>query len=145
MQELSGILRRENLIARRVLTIYGVQVPFTLPTSMSEKCVIGIIDANDALHYRILDENSHDTHDSIWPLQSHKRWRFWIHSWQLDTSVLSSDRLNMEDHDRIMKLVKSVIPVPRYERRLDAWESAGRPRGKKYDKWLDKWDKENPE
>ena len=109
------------------------------------KCVVGIIDANDALHYKIVKDATIETHDMLWPTQCHKRWRFWIHSRKIDTSVYSLASLTIEDQDRIMELMKKILPVPRYERRTEAWDKAGRPRGKKYDKWLDKWDKENPE
>ena len=65
--------------------------------------IIGIIDSNDAVHsvfYDYDDRESASTHESIFPMQNHKKWRWGFDS-GIDKSIYSEHRFTVEDYDRI--------------------------------------------
>ncbi len=104
--------------------------------------VIGVIDSNDALHHhKVLDGESLPHHSDLWPHVHHKRWRFKVRDWDIDSSVLAENSLNEEDYARIDALMRKILVVPEWVRRGDAWEAAGRPHGRAGAKFDRDWEK----
>lgn len=77
------------------------------------KIVIGIIDAYDALHYRMFGAYDPDIpcHDDLFSHQTHKRWRFYSSDWNLMYDKFFS-RLNEEDVHRIYELMSKILDSP---------------------------------
>lgn len=112
------------------------------------KCwlVIGVIDAYGAIHYhKIMDgERNYPDHAGLWPHIHHKRWRFKVSDWECDKSPLAAVPMEEADYLAVLEKMRKVLPIPRWVAEGEAWEAAGRPRGKAYDRFLDKWEKANP-
>jgi len=65
--------------------------------------IIGIIDNYGAVHstFFSLDDDK-KTHEELWPTRRGKRWR-WTFSSCFDTSILSEDKLNIEDWGKVRR------------------------------------------
>ena len=104
--------------------------------------VIGVIDSYDALHFhKVLDGERAALHDDFWPHIHHKRWRFKVRDWELDTSIMTKGSLTEEDCERVEALMRKILVVPEWVRRGDAWVAAGRPHGKAAERFSDAWHK----
>lgn len=107
--------------------------------------VVGVVDHTGAIHYRKVtaDESHGDTHSKFWPNITHKRWRFLIREWDLKKSMMEQgpSALTLEDYDRILTLMRKILPPPLWVLEGDAWEAAGRPRDEAYDEFLKQWEK----
>lgn len=105
-----------------------------MPEEAKPWCVIGYIDAYDAIHYQpITHESKFQMHSYYWPNQTHKTWRFNLHEWQLDNSILSKDKLTKEEVGRIYELMRKKFQPPIWILEGEIWDKLGRPStGKKY-------------
>lgn len=100
--------------------------------------VIGYIDSYGAIHSKFIefkDKYTSPNHNYYWPTQHHKLWRFNSHGWDLSNSVLGKDRLTPEDADKVMEFLRTKLIPPEWVLHGEAWEAAGRPRGKAQDKF----------
>jgi len=63
--------------------------------------IIGIIDNYGAVHSKFFSiDDDQQTHEELWPTRRTKRWR-WTFSNCFNTSILSDEKLNIEDWDKI--------------------------------------------
>jgi hypothetical protein len=78
-------------------------------------CIIGYIDSYGAIHKKDIkmDGKSKFNHDDNFPMQTHKRWRFWIKKWELESSPSSID-INDEDKVLIMDYINNHYKVPKW-------------------------------
>jgi hypothetical protein len=107
---------------------------------------IGVVDSYGAvLSQPLYGFNNEPTHEELWPY-AQKRWRFVISDWSINKSILSKENLTDEDCEAVLSHMekKAAHLKPRWARQGDAWDAAGRPRGKKYEKWLADWEEKNP-
>jgi hypothetical protein len=103
--------------------------------------VIGIIDCYGAIHHQSIYLNDPKMHDSQWPFQTHKRWRFGLSDWNLETSPFS-EKLTETEAEDILALIRKHYTPPLWVIEGEEWDALGRPRsGKAYDKHRRKWDK----
>ena len=63
------------------------------------------------------------------------------YDWNLDKSLLSQLPLSKEDVESIINKMYKIVEVPEFIRRGDAWDKAGRPRGKAGDRFDKDWNK----
>lgn len=104
--------------------------------------VIGIIDCYGAVHHQPVYLNDPKMHDSLWPIQTHKRWRFSISEWSLENSPLSKENLTEAEAEDILALIIKHYMPPPWVIEGEEWEALGRPhRGKAYERHCRKWDK----
>lgn len=104
--------------------------------------VIGCIDSYGAIHHRPVYINKLEYHESLWPTNTHKRWRFNLCDWSLDRSILSKEIITPEEAEDIEALIRKHYKVPLWVQEGDEWEALGRPRsGKAYQIHCRKWDK----
>lgn len=81
-------------------------------------------------------------HDSLWPFQTHKRWRFSISDWRLENSPLSKENLTNSEAEDIIVLIRKHYTPPLWVIEGEEWEALGRPRsGKAYERHVKKWDR----
>src|SRR6476469_6248447 len=92
--------------------------------------VVGYIDAYGAIHYKKVKLGEDAYHDSLFPGQTHKRWRFIVRDWQLDQSVISGVKLDSDDGAAVHALMRKILKPPDWFLQGEAWDAAGRPRGK---------------
>ena len=105
-------------------------------------CIIGVIDGYGAIHHEPLYPGDHRTHEDIWPMTTHKRWRFNLSDWKLDQSVFSSESLGTAEKEMIYDCMRKHYTPPLWFLEGEEWEALGRPRsGKKYEEHTKKWDK----
>jgi hypothetical protein len=105
--------------------------------------VIGYIDAYGAIHHHGYNagQSTIPDHAGLWPMQTHKLWRFKVSDWQLENSILSKENLTkVEAMDVEAFLLKHYTP-PNWWLQGEEWIALGRPRsGKKYEAHCKKWD-----
>ena len=108
--------------------------------------VIGVIDAYGAVHAKGIKLGaSVQMHSSYWPEVHHKRWRFLVRDWDLQPGLgTKAADFTEEEIASIMRAVEKLAEKPYWVRKGEAWEAAGRPRGKAQDKFLKEWEKKNP-
>lgn len=77
--------------------------------------IIGIIDAYDAVDsvFVALDSNDSRFHDDLFPMKSHKRWR-WCFSECFSNSVLG-EPLTEEDEDKVMRHITKKYGIKFWE------------------------------
>jgi hypothetical protein len=105
-------------------------------------CIIGYIDAYGAIHYKAipLGKSGEWTHDTFWPTQTHKRWRFEIDEWMIDDSVLSKDNLTPVEMADVTALMRRKFKPPLWVIQGEEWEALGRPHsGKALERHEKRW------
>lgn len=92
--------------------------------------VIGLIDGLDRLYYERCVSEDGKTHESLWPTNTHKKWRFRPDNWELDQSIMSGVKLTDDDGIRVCELMRKILVPPNWFIEGELWDAAGRPRGK---------------
>ncbi len=73
-------------------------------------CIVGYIDAYGAIHHRAFSlqdyrDDVNMRHDHLFPMQTHKLWRFYTHKWRLEDSSLSLTYLTREEREDVIEYV----------------------------------------
>jgi hypothetical protein len=106
--------------------------------------VLGIIDSYGAIHHQSLyfGDEFDKTHDSLWPMETHKRWRFDLNEWNLEKSTLSKGTMTIAEQEDVIAYVRKRYTPPYWVIEGEEWEALGRPReGAAYEKHRRKWDR----
>ena len=109
--------------------------------------VIGCIDHTGAVLTRKVydDERSYPDHSTLWPKVTHKRFRFIVRDWDIQVfGGNSRQMLTDEDFEAIDSRMRKILPLPLWVQKNDAWENAGRPYGRKGDKFNERWEAAHP-
>lgn len=110
---------------------------------MTKTChvVLGIVDSYGAVHCHklYLEDRSHPDHVTLWPV-AQKRFRFMVRDWDIQKSPLSAVDFTAEDCEAIQSKMRKILLVPEWVLKGEAWNAAGRPRGKAQERFNKKWD-----
>lgn len=118
--------------------------PLCMPAKKGPKTpawIVGVIDSYGAVHCKkVFYGDNRTMHDSLFPDVFHKRWRLLVSQWDLSISPCS-DALSDEDYEAVQRAVRRLVTPPAWVAENEAWDTAGRPRGEAYEKFLHDWKK----